>query len=51
MDVNVVVDLTGSLPILVDSKITLGSSDTQFSAVNFISWAYGKLVNSEEIFN
>jgi nicotinamidase-related amidase len=51
MDVNVVVDLTGSLPILVDSKMTLGSSETQFSAINFISWAYGKLVNSEEIFN
>ena len=51
MDVNVVVDLTASLPILVDSKTTLGSSETQFSAINFISWAYGKLVNSEEIFN
>ena len=51
MDVNVVVDLTASLPILVDSKTTLKSSETQFSAINFISWAYGKLVNSEEIFN
>ena len=51
MDVNVVVDLTASLPILVDSKTSLRSSETQFSAINFISWAYGKLVNSEEIFN
>jgi len=51
MDVNVVVDVTASLPILVDSKTTLDSSQTQYSAINFISWAYGKLVNSEEIFN
>jgi len=51
MDVNVVVDVTSSLPILVDSKTTLDASQTQHSAINFISWAYGKLVNSEEIFN
>jgi len=50
-EVNVVVDATASLPIVVDSETTLSSADTQFAAVNFIAWAYGKLVNSKDIFN
>jgi nicotinamidase-related amidase len=50
-EVNVVVDVTASLPVVIDSYTKLTSAETQFSAINFIAWAYGKLVNSTEIFN
>ena len=51
IQVNIVVDATASLPIVSNNETKLSSEDTQFAAVNFVEWAYGKLVNSEEIFN
>jgi ureidoacrylate peracid hydrolase len=51
IQVNIVVDATASLPVVANKETRLSSEDTQFAAVNFIEWAYGKLVNSEEIFN
>jgi nicotinamidase-related amidase len=51
IQVNIVVDATASLPIVSNNEIKLSSEDTQYAAVNFVEWAYGKLVNSSEIFN
>lgn len=51
IEVNVVEDATASLPVVVDGESKLSAESTQFSGINFIAWAYGKIVNSKEIFN
>jgi nicotinamidase-related amidase len=50
-EVNIVEDATASLGIDVENETRLSSSETQFAGINFIAWAYGKIVNSKDIFN
>ena len=51
IEVNIVGDATASLPVVVDGESKLSAENTQFAGINFIAWAYGKIVNSKEIFN
>jgi nicotinamidase-related amidase len=50
-EVNIVEDATASLGIDVENESRLTSAETQFAGINFIAWAYGKIVNSKDIFN
>jgi nicotinamidase-related amidase len=50
-EVNIVEDATASLGIDVENETRLSSAETQFAGINFIAWAYGKIVNSKDIFN
>ena len=51
IEVNVVVDATASLPVVVDGESKLSAESTQLAGINFIAWAYGNLVKSKDTFN
>ena len=51
LEVNVIADLTAALPVTVQGKQTMTAAETQSAALNFITWAYGNLVNSQDVFN